>query len=53
MKKTVSRGFITTKATKAAALVDFWEYNKLKEIVQTLDSKKLGRFEEKMALLFY
>ena len=28
-EKSSFRGVITTKATKAAALVDFWDYNKL------------------------
>ena len=39
------RGVITTKATKAAALVDFWDHNKW--------PKQHGRFEEQMSLFFY
>ena len=38
------RGVITTKATKAAALVDFWDYKKC--------HKQLGRFEEKNIFTF-
>ena len=38
------RGVITTKATKAAALVDFWDYKKW--------HKQLGRFEEKNIFIF-
>ena len=41
------RGVITTKATKAAALVDFWDYKHYKNW-----PKQLGRFEEKNIFIF-
>ena len=50
------RGVITTKATKAAALVDFWDCNILKEMAQTASQiwrKKNLYFSTKQKLLKY
>ena len=44
----MNRGVITTKATKAAALVDFWDYDKLRN-----GPNSLADLKKKISLFFY